>query len=521
MSKEKPINLYMGSDPAYRAGLAHKLVKSGVVDFCLADYNPRDDENHEVTGSIVTVSPGDGIQANYGGTAKLSEMPALSRYLLEAMSLYESTAISFGIRRTNFPMTSYEDERRMYHIHLRYWNYMLDKYKINALFFDSIPHTQHKYIIYALGKIKNIPMLIVEATSFGTIRLYGDDIHTIGEPIKDYYQKLIESGVPDERIELKGEIKAWYELYTKSLEEIKAAKNPWKDNFTKDKQKETREFLHKPYLGIKGYFRPQIITIRNFASSILSHHGMKYYKESEEYRRKYVLHSRLAKVYLSTSAVSLKKYNRIAVNADYTEKYIIFFPQQTPEGSTLPTAGVFSTQYLSVQLLARAAKRLGIWVYVKEHYVQPTREWTFYHDLSSIDNVKLIKTTESTYDLIYKAVAISTQTGTCILEGVLMGTPVLCVGNGYAYKGMPGVFEVNDEDEAFESLEFIENGYSIDKGELKKYFYAMQETSVPYDFVYADTDKTGKFDFERYEETQTHLYNMIRNFVKENKGLSE
>ena len=514
------VNLYLGSDPGYKLGIVHSLIEQKIIDYCLADYVPVSTITPpQEDPRIETTSVGMAINRAYADFCDINALPALDQELLEAMEPFESTAISFGIRRTNYPMTLYEDEKRNYLLHLRYWNYILEDRKINVVFFDNIPHTQHKYVIYALAKIKHIPMLMCYATDFRTLRVFGTDIGRVGEEIGAYFRKLKQSNLTAEECILEGEIKDYYELHTLPMDELKKKMNPGSDGFTAKKRKETAQFLHGPYLSLMVSLRPYYVWVRNLGKSLLLYHGLKYYRETEKYRAEETKNVVLSRLYQKRLSDGQTDYNRYAQKADLSQNYILFCMHLTPEASTLPAAGVFTPQYNAIQLLAKIAEKFGVLVYVKEHYVQPTRSKAFYRDLKEINNVRLIKTTESTYDLMEKCLAVSTLTGTCIQEGILMGKPAMVIGNGYFFKGMPGLFEIRSQQDGEDALKEIMDGYVIDRNEVKKYFYAIQKTSVPYNFV-KKFNKWGdgalSFDPEESDKTKQAIVGMIKELCVKN-----
>ena len=107
----------------------------------------------------------------------------------------------------------------------------------------------------------------------------------------------------------------------------------------------------------------------------------------------------------------LDDYRKLAEMPDFGEKYIYFPLQMTPEASTMPLAGEFKNQLLSIELLASAAEKFGLTVYVKEHWVQHNREAGFYKYLYNIKNVKLISLDANSLELTENSEIVASQTG--------------------------------------------------------------------------------------------------------------
>ena len=458
------INLYLASEFEYRRGLAHKLLDENVIDFCLADHLPWT-EKPEEDERIVTVDHRPSGNDEYDIVCDLNELPMVSKELMEAMLPYESMAIHIGMRRFNYPTTEYDEEKRKYLQHLRYWNYMLDKYRINLIVTHCIPHSQGKFVVYGLAKVRKIPMLIWHQEGFFSERcIWGNSLENLGRNIGKRYVELSSKGVNnfsfDEDIE-----RAYHACLAKPIKQdkkkydslIRKSNSANYDNGYKYKKKEYA----------RQYFK-------SIAKSIIKTGGLSQHYSKGTWFRLYRRHLKAVKYFKRHLCCSIEQYDKIAKNADYSSRYILFLPQVYPEASVIPAAGVFGEQYNSIQLLARAAEKNGVLVYVKEHPHLPYRTKDFYDEIKNIKNVRLIKTSEFTYDLIQHSIAVSTQTGTCIIEAMGIGKPVLVFGQGYLWKDAPGLFEISDENQGSEIIKSIMNGITINPDDVKRYFYAIQ-----------------------------------------------
>lgn len=79
-------------------------------------------------------------------------------------------------------------------------------------------------------------------------------------------------------------------------------------------------------------------------------------------------------------------------------------------------------------------------LYVKEHTSMPgNRPTSFYEELNSLYNVKIIHPSVDTFSLIKNSTAVATVTGTAGWEAYLLGKPVIALGNVF-YNSLPGVF---------------------------------------------------------------------------------
>ncbi len=479
------INLFFGSDTGYRKGVVNKLLETNKIDFCITDYVPEyDDEKDKRVQNekIITVHPGTGIRVRYDEIIDINSLPALDKQLMQDMQPYESMAIKFGIRRTNFPIGMYEEEKKNYYLHLRYWNYIMDKYQITHVFFENVPHTQHKWVIYSLAKVKGIPILMLSWSDIVGIAAYGTDIDKLGNAYRLQYRNLPDQDFGSYQFE-HSLIKDYYKKKLSDIKKTDLEIAQTDKKRMKSHEKWSREMLWGEYLGRKGFMKYQKMSCRVFLAAVLKYKNFAHYLNLREDLLKVKKWNYILGYYKKHILEYRKEYNKDSDHVDWNEKYILFLLQQTPEETTLPRAGVFAEQYNSIQLIARAAQKEGVYVYVKEHFVQYARERAFYEDLRKIPNVRFIHMNVNTMYAMENSLAVATQTGTCLLEGALMGKPLIVTGEGYLWKGMPGVFEIKDEIQGGEIIKNLVCGFRYDRKELEKYIIAIDKVSIFKDYI--------------------------------------
>ena len=501
----KKYNVLLGYCPVYGKDLAKALVKEENVSLC---YQVADEYCYDEDG-IVYFNRLLGENATYEKVFDLNQMPALSKELLEQMLPYESMALNLGMRTTNFPIVNYEEEKCRYYKHLRFWNYILDNYEINAMFFEETPHRAYTYIIYALALVKDIPILMCNVSSIPGLRIFGSRIENLGCDIQDYYAKVCKDMDADKCI-MSGKIEEFVQKYTQPIAEIKKERKD--SNVEKKELKRVTDLFYGKYLGISN----RLLPVKNYCSRMVKvlkgEKNWEWYEGSKEDIKILEKECCDIRTYMKHAVITQKEYNKFAVEPDYSKKYIYFALQLTPEETTMPRAGVFSSQYNSIQLLARAAKENDVMVYVKEHYVQTFRSRYVYEQLKKIPNVRLIKTTVSSFDLIQNCVAVATQTGTCILEGALRGKPALVTSSGALWKGLPSMFEIIDEKQGAKIIENIIAGYDVSREEVLKYFYAIQENAME---CYYEYEWWKQRDKKEHHETVNRLLKRIQRFLME------
>lgn len=464
LNKPTGINLYLMSELDYKRGLASRLVEGGVVDFCLVNSLPWTARYDECI-NVKTVDHGPFLFDEYDRVCNINDIPCVSKSLIEKMLPYESTAIKMGCRRLNVPVSEYEEEKRKYLQHLRYGNYLLDKYRINLIVLPGHPHSPGSYVIYGLAQVKGIQvMLWSQQDTFLNRVLWGDSIENIGMNIARRYNELCKQGIVD--FELDPDVVAGYEKVCQHPDNLKVSL------VNKRKMRSADELREKQLKDKKREYDRDYI--RTLARSILKAKSLKPLEMKgisfRTRKRSFAAYS----YYKRHLEMSVDRYDRkLAVKADMTCRYILFLLQFSPEASTLPQAGVFAEQYNSIQLLSRAAQKVGVKVYVKEHPHNPGRSKDFYDEIRFIDNVRLIRSYESTYELMKNSIAVSTQTGSCIWEAVGMKKPIFVFSSGYFWKGCPGVYEMVDEKQGADLIKRAIDGIEMRDEDIRRYLYAI------------------------------------------------
>ncbi len=462
------INLYLASEFEYSRGLANKLLDEHVIDFCLADHFPWD-ESPKHDDRIVEVDHRPSLHDEYDLVCDINEFPTVSKDLLEKMLPYESMAIAMGMRRLNYPTSEYGEEKKKYLQHVRYWNYMFDKYHINLIVTHCIPHSQGMYVKYGLARVKGIPFLMWHAEwTFKERRFWGSSLEGIGASIGQTYIRLCEEKKTD--IELDEDIAKAYDIVGQEPD-----RNDRKKYDTSIIKRRTHLYERSYENQVKDYYRKYF---RSVVRSLVKTHSLEMHKKQRGWFRLRRRHFSAYRFYKRHNECLLSEYNKMACNADYSQKYVLYLPQVFPEASVVPLAGVFSEQYNSVQILARAAEKAGICVYFKEHPHSPGRSWDFYDEIKSIKNVRFIKTSEFSYDLIKNSIGVATQTGTCVWEALKMKKPVFVFSQGYYWKKCPGVFEVTDEEQGADLIRSAMNGVEINDEDIRRYLYAIQLETI-------------------------------------------
>lgn len=492
------MRLYIRMGASYKYDLAKWLINDCGFEKCYIDLDYNETQSKIVPdrvkefGDDIGISPMSIIcESGYWDKYDVHNIPMLSKEDLEFANQYESMAIHIAMRGINYPVQLYDRSKCRYIKYLRFWkNYLIEE-KIDYIFFNEIPHNLCNYSLYVAARLLDKGTFILHPSRMKGVTIYGYTIETMGASIKEYYDEVMKNY--EGNIELSGRVGECWKKLNSANQNCQISSN--------DRRKqELVDMIYKREFKQYNHKWPFFYCLKNDLFAILRflyHHDIIKYRNQLLLGEKYATY-KAASLYIRNSAVSLKDYNRMAGEPDYSEQFIYFPLQQYPECTTVPTAGMFRDQYTAIALLARIAETEGVKLYVKEHFVQPFRDKQFWYELGQIENVRLIKTGYATEELLKNAVASATQTGAVILESVVAEKPVFVFGGGHWWKGTPGVYEISDEAQGKAVLKDILRKYiTVSKIDVEKYFYAIEKNSIEdnIDINYA-TDLISETDYQ-------------------------
>ena len=155
------------------------------------------------------------VRADYSDCVFYKDCPPLDTDLLLSMAEYESVILKM-LERHSYTPRDFDSRVRIYHKHLRYWNYMLDVAKIELVVFTNIPHEVWDYVLYCLCKKKNIITVFPYLHQIEPYGYFSSDIETQGVEVLSHYERLAEQykGTPMEEIELPPDFQRYFDLQT-------------------------------------------------------------------------------------------------------------------------------------------------------------------------------------------------------------------------------------------------------------------------------------------------------------------
>lgn len=498
------MNVYLSIGCGYKYDLAEWLIERDDVEEVYMDSYPSSgDKGRDLKSKhFHYVEMEDFRSPEAVDQIDVSDYPMPDMEFLCKALKYESMAVHIGMRETNYPVHPYEESKRSYLFFFRLWNHELEKMNPGYIFFEETPHCMSIYVMYVVARIRGIPLTIINPTGIrldnysGGVYVYGNSIKGLGANIGDMYENI--KDMPLDKCVLTGKVKKYFE---RSLE----GRNEAADSSVR--KREWAELVYKQEFA--PYNKP-FYNVRYFLYYLAKKIGYKGRTRSLErisYDHLRRLRENRARVvsYIRHHTISLKDYDKYAVMPDHNEKYVYFPLQQMPEMTVFPLAGVTGEQYNTLQMLSRITEPYGVKVYVKEYYIQPFRDKKFWDDIGRLKNVRLIKSAISSRDLIKGCLATANQTGTCLMEAVFEGKPALAFGGGHNWKGLPGLFEVKNEEQGRDIIRQIIEGVKVEIEDLQRYFFCIQKKSIEY---YVKVDYSVEKNTE-YDNTMVYLKRLL------------
>lgn len=414
----QPIRAIVGRfSPEYSYQAIEKVLAARPFEFCgiISSGDPRYFSAIPVAQQQWFVSS-DIRGCQYADT-DFAHLAPLDEALIDEMKDCEAIFMGLMCRLEWKTRISYEERKRMYYQHLRFWNDYLTTQNINLYLSAWLPHEVPDYIIYCLCKKRGIPVICFDVS---TERDTSFIVHSFEEStvqLSKRYQELLHE-------------------FT-DVDDLKAIvlNQQFTERFTALTQPEGQ----KPPLQQQKYpvyFDHLRSALQRNPLKIL-YYGLTYCTPSG------VMRAYSAYVRYRTIVRSTAFYDAHAIRPDFTKKYVYFALHFQPEMSTIPMGGGFGDQILVAQLLS-ATLPDDVLIYVKEHPRQSSwlyRSEQFYADFLAIKNVRLVARDTDSFALREHCTAVATITGSVGFEALFRQKPVLMFGHRF-YQYARGVFSI-------------------------------------------------------------------------------
>ena len=201
----------------------------------------------------------------------------------------------------------------------------------------------------------------------------------------------------------------------------------------------------------------------------------------------------------------IKKQNRALKEYYYSKitkpnlksKFIYFASSYQPEARTNTMCGLFEDQVIALKMLRKSLPK-NFKIYFKENKSiffesdvskgSIRRSKNYYDELLKIENLELIDSNYSTFELIKNCVAVSTLAGTAGWEAVIKEKPSIVFGFSW-YTLCKSIFNIETIADCENAIKLILNGYKPDYKEIIKYCNAIEHCS--YDVNIRNLQKTS------------------------------
>jgi len=179
-----------------------------------------------------------------------------------------------------------------------------------------------------------------------------------------------------------------------------------------------------------------------------------------------------------------RQYERMAISS-IPEKFVLFALHYQPEETSCPTGGSYADQICLLRVLDEVLPE-EVAIVVKEHKSQfythqesaSGRDGSFYKRLSEVTNrVQFASVDATPFELIDKAIATITISGTIGWESAIRGTPVLVFGRAW-YENMPRVHKVKSKSDIISVLPKLNDEKNSDLESLILDFHYQLEKKI-------------------------------------------
>jgi hypothetical protein len=434
--------------------------------------------------------------------------PSVDRAMFERMRPYERIFSDLlGFYDPSGHEFSEIERQSTYRALLQFGLHILRERRPGLYISFTMPHSLHAYMLYALCRAHGIPTLVWEAFALPGFLLLNPSVEEMNPALRNDYAARIAGDAVTEV-----ELPAPMEAYCAKVQSTYDKGMPWYSLLRDHSMIEERgrsDWLRSP-LHPRHPLRPALRWMRRqagFGARMLMapRHTWRDWAQvpmGDFFKRRGVPlqraattkrdYQKLAKAALRRLHVLLASYRRLQ-RAPEMDAPFIFVPLHfQPEVSTTPMGGYFADQVAMVDLLAKSLPP-GWRLYVKEHRTifDPgvlrgsfARDESYYERLAAIPGVTLVPMQINSFDLIDRARAVATVTGTGAWEGILRGKPAILFGSVW-FRACEGVFDGQHEGALREAMAAIAGGFTPDARKVRAFLKSVVEMGT-----YADRDNT-------------------------------
>lgn len=399
----------------------------------------------------------------------------LDEPLLENLSFCQSISLQMMNRMDRNRIFSFRERLNLFYSYVIYWNTILEKLKPELIIFPVSPHLIYDYVLYSLCKLKNIRTIMFVQTSLNYFIYPVERFEQGSYDIRMEYEKILSNDNYSKNLSKKSE---------EYLDIIQGKYSDALPFYMKNQFDKSNPFL---------YLIKKFVTNPNKIKELISK-GLYLFTRDHYIKEpgKHISESNMKGLkYAFIEVEGIKKknflkryYQRIIEPLNENIPFIYFPLHYQPERTSCPEGGIFTDQFLIIDMISKHLPD-GWKLYVKEHTSQwhplmhgeCSRDKEFYDKVINLPNVHFLSTQLSSFELIDKAKAVVTITGTSGWEALIRETPALVFGHAW-YKNCHGVFSVESLNDCKKAINSIINGFSIDPVKVRAFLKALENVSI-------------------------------------------
>ena len=396
----------------------------------------------------------------------------LDGQLLSALASHESVFMKMMDRYNFSGALTYLERLFAYHSQVMYWKGVLDSFRPDVVTFRIEPHMGYDYTLYALCRVMDIPTVMFKRTCLPGFTYPVSSFEEGSKIIRNAYARALETSEKQQT-----SLTPSTETHLEKLSQSYDLAMPFHEEFKSNHYKN------------QGDISGPLSILYPVAKDLIK--GFLKKKDLSDVRRNY--HKNMGRF---KKKKLLAHYQKLTKAVDLTRPYVFAGLQCEPERQTCPIGGVFGNQYIMVDLLSKIVP--NDWkIYVKEHRsqfkiytaVERAKTFEYYNKIASMPKVELVPLTYTSFELIDRAKATATVSGTIGWESVVRGRPALLFGHSW-YKDCEGVFAINTVEDCHEAIRKIKNGYRVNADEVKCFAQVVENYAVKsyIDKVYEKTN---------------------------------
>lgn len=416
----------------------------------------------------------DAIRALPAAGIDAQALPPPPGEVVRALQPFREEAL-WMMRRVDYTNAPEETKERFFNAYIQYWYGVLATKKPDAVVFSVMPHMVYDFVLYHLARALGIPTIMYETARVGD-RVIA--FETIEGGCRAIQQELAALGGNISPAELAPDLRQYW-----------------------NNQREATSAEPFYMQGVAGSQMHRFLPVPSFgkiATSALS--GTLASKARQYVANVFSAESRLTALEGAITGVALKwniwKWDRMV--ASYRREYeklqrpfdpeapYVYMPlHYQPEKNTSPQGGRFVDQRLMVRMLSDALPP-GWTLLVKEHASQWRRFTThahqgrwkgYYKELAHMPNVALVPVATPSHQLIRRARAVATVSGTAGWEAVLRGVPAMVFGYPW-YGDCSSILKIRDAESCRSALGKIVSGFRPDERQVLNFLYCLNRVAA-------------------------------------------